>query len=455
MATVVRENIGLLNDKLVVKIGREDYLPSFEKKVKEYSKTANIPGFRKGMVPAGMIKKMYGPSLFADEVIRTVEKELYGYLNTEKPAIFAQPLPLKSDISDFDMNNPTEYEFGFEIGLKPEFDLPDLAKAKFTLHEVEVTDAMLEDEINRMRIKAGKMNDKESVDNEENVLNITLTESDKSGTVSEDAAKKDNSLLVKYLSPAIQKEVMGKKAGDHVVFQLGKAFEGEKLEMMLHDLGFEKNDKEAAKKYFRLDIIKIAQVDKRELDESLFNEVFPGRGISTVDAFRSELKNEIAKYWEAQSRNQLHDQIYHFLIDETKMQFPETFLKRWLQEGSEKTKTAEQAEQEFPVFSNQLKWTLISDRLLREQNLDVSDSELRQHMKNEVLGYFGQMEGAEGMDWINSYLDRMMKDEKHVESTYRKLITEKMFKWAEEQVKPKKKSATPEELNALQHNHQH
>ena len=94
MATVTRENIGQLHDKLTVKVSKDDYLPSFDKKLKEYSKTANIPGFRKGMVPAGMIKKMYGASIFTDEILKAVEKELYSWLNTEKPEIFGQPLPL-------------------------------------------------------------------------------------------------------------------------------------------------------------------------------------------------------------------------------------------------------------------------------------------------------------------------------------------------------------------------
>src|SRR4051812_21334414 len=117
MPTVERENIGLLTDKLTVKVKKEDYLPSFEKKLKEYSKTANIPGFRKGMVPAGMIKKMYGAGIYSDEILKTVEKELYTYLNEEKPDIFAQPLPLETDLSKMDLNNPTDYDFGFEIGL--------------------------------------------------------------------------------------------------------------------------------------------------------------------------------------------------------------------------------------------------------------------------------------------------------------------------------------------------
>src|SRR5438874_13512962 len=98
MAEVIRENLGLLHDKLTVTLNKEDYYPSFEKSIREYSKKANIPGFRKGMVPTGMVKKMYGPSIYYDEVIKVVEKELGKYLNAEKPDIFAQPLPLESDM---------------------------------------------------------------------------------------------------------------------------------------------------------------------------------------------------------------------------------------------------------------------------------------------------------------------------------------------------------------------
>src|SRR4051812_27992943 len=164
MPTVERENIGLLTDKLTVKIKKEDYLPSFEKKLKEYSKTANIPGFRKGMVPAGMIKKMYGASIFSDEILRTVEKQLYTYLNEAKPEIFAQPLPLDNNLSKLDMNNPADVDFDFEIGLKPSFEIPPFDKAKVTLHKVEVTEGMVNEEINRMQIKAGKMTEPEVID---------------------------------------------------------------------------------------------------------------------------------------------------------------------------------------------------------------------------------------------------------------------------------------------------
>lgn len=455
MATVVRENIGLLNDKLTVKINKEDYLPSFEKKLKEYSKTANIPGFRKGMVPAGMIKKMYGAGIFSDEVLRTVEKELYTWLSTEKPEIFAQPLPLDNDLGKLDMNNPTDVDFDFEIGLKPAVEIPDLSKADFTRYNVSITDAMLDEEISRMQIKGGKMTEPETVENEENVLNILFTETDKEGNNIDGGLSKENSVLVKYLTPAMQKEVMGKKVGDHFIFQLSKTFEGEKLEMMLADLGFEKDDKEAADKYFKGDIVKIGLVEKRELNEEFFNEIFPGKEIKTETEMRDALKVEMEVYWASQSTNQLQDQVYHKLLDDTKMEFPENFLKRWLQTGGDKPKTPEEAEAEFPTFSNQLKWTLISDKLINENNLEVSEEELKATMKAEVMRYFGQMNMGEDLDWLDSYIDRMMKDEKQVDATYRRLITEKVFGWATAQTNPKEKTVTAEELMAMQHNHQH
>jgi len=455
MATVARENIGLLNDKITVKISKEDYFPSFEKKVKEYSKSANIPGFRKGMVPAGMVKKMYGPSIYTDEILKTVEKELYGYLQTEKPEIFAQPIALNADIRQMDFNNPADYEFGFEIGLKPAFELAPLDKAKVTLHKVKATDEMVQEEVSRMQIKGGKMTEPEVVDNEENVLNILFTECDANGEPVEGGIIKENSVIVKYFAPAIQKEVMGKKKDDSIIFQLSKTFEGDKLEMMLHDLGLEKDDATAANKFFKMTIVKIGLVEKRELNEEFFNEVFPGAAVATEEEFRNKLKAEIEQHWLNQSRNQLHDQLYHYLLDETKIEFPESFLKRWLQTGGEKPKSEEEAEAEFPMFSQQLKWTLISDKIIKENQLDVTAEELKASMKGEVMQYFGNMSLGEDVSWLDSYVDRMMKDEKQVDNSYRRLVTDKLFKWAESKTTPSEKEVTPEELNGLQHHHHH
>lgn len=453
MATIERSNIGSLNDKLTVKLNKEDYLPAFEKKLKEYSKTANIPGFRKGMVPAGMIKKMYGPGIFNEEVLRTIEKELYTYLDKERPDIFAQPLPLDGEMQKLDMNAPGDFDFSFEIGLKPEYSLPDLGKAKLTKHTVAVTDAMVDEEISRMQLKAGKMKEKETIDSEDDVVNVLFTETDENGIEPEGGIVKENSVIVKYFVPKMQKQLMGKKAGESFVFQLDQTFEGEQLDRMMQDLGLK--DAEEAKKNFKLEIKTIGQIEKREMNEEFFNEVYPGKGIKTEQELRDALKTEIEKYWDAQSSNQLHDQIYHLLLDETKMEFPQQFLTRWLKQGGDKERTQEEAEAEYPQFQNQLKWTLISDNIISGNKLDVTQDELRAHMKEEVSRYFGQMDMGQDMSWLDAYLDRMMKDEKQVDATYRRLVTEKLFDWAEKQTKPAVKTVSPEELTGMQHNHSH
>ncbi|MBS1510735.1 MAG: trigger factor [Bacteroidetes bacterium] len=455
MATVTRENIGLLHDKLVVKVSKEDYFPAFDKKLKEYSKTANIPGFRKGMVPAGMIKKMYGSSIFTDEVLKTVEKELYNYLSAEKPEIFAQPLPLPSDVNQLDINNPGEYEFGFEMGLKPDYTLADVSKANVTLHKVVATDDMVEEEVNRMQIKGGKMTEPETINNEENVLNILFKESDKDGNIIEGGVTKENSVILKYFTAAVQKKLQDKNVGDVVTVQLSKAFDEDKLAMMLQDLGYEKEDKEAAKKYFSLEVVKIGLVEKRELDETFFKEIYPGKDIKTAEELKAAIKEEIQQYWDAQSKNQLQDQLYHYLVDDTKMEFPADFLKRWLQTGGETPKSADEAASEYPGFSNQLKWTLISDKLIHDNGLQVSNEELREYMKNEIMRYFGTVSLGDDNSWIESYIDRMMKDEKQVDSSYRRLITDKLFNFLESKVTPKTKEVTGEELNGMMHNHHH
>jgi trigger factor len=451
MATVERENIGLLHDKLTVKLNREDYFPSFDKKLKEYGKTANIPGFRKGMVPAGVIRKMYGNSILSDEVLKTVEKELYKYLDAEKPDVFGQPLPLTNDLRNLDVNNPANYEFGFEIGLKPEYTLADLSKAKPILHRVKATEEMVDEEINRMRVKGGKMTEPGTIDSPENVINLMFRECDAGGNEIEEGVHKENSVILRYLRPEIQEKFRGKKVGDHVVAKMNEAFDESRLPMMLEDLGYEKDGPAAAEKYFRLEIVKIGLVEKRDLDEGFFNEIYPGREPKTKEELRNAIREEISQYWEGQSRNQLHDQLYHYLVDETKMDFPSGFLKRWLRTGGEKAKTEEEAEAEFPAFSNQLKWTLISDKLIRENKIEVTDEELRAYMKDEVMRYFGSTGLGGDTSWLDSYVDRMMKDEKQLDSSYRRLITQKLFGWMEGQVKAKEKEVTAEELAKMQH----
>ena len=454
MASVTKENIGNLHDKLTVKLSKEDYFPAFEKAIKDYSKKANIPGFRKGMVPAGMIKKMYGASIYSDEVVKTVEKELQDYLVKEKPEMFAQPLPMESDLRKLDMNKPEEYDFPFEIGLKPEISLNALATAKPVFYKVKVTPEMVNEEIEKLVTKNGDLKDAEAVSSPENVLNVLFEESDADGNVVEGGISKDNSILLKYFSEDYQQKLQDKKVGDSIVLQLKDAFPDKEREWILSDLGLDKEDASALEKYFKMSVTKIGLVEKKELNEEFFNLVFPGKEIKTEEDFRKNIEGEIQKQWDAAGHNQLQDQLYHFLV-EAPVEFPETFLKRWLEVGGEKLKSKEQVEEEYPKFVDQLKWTLISDKIIKDNNLEVSQEELRNSVKEEISRYFGQMNLGEDTSWLDSYVDRMMNDEKQLDASYRRIITGKLFNWLESQVTPEEKEISSEEFMNMQEHHHH
>jgi trigger factor len=456
MATVTRENIGVLNDKITVKVAKEDYLSSFEKTLKTYSKNANIPGFRKGMVPTGMIKKMHGQAVFTDEVLKTVEKELTTYMENEKLEIFAQPLPvLENDPRQINMNNPTEYAFAFEVGLKPAFEVADLSKQSIKQYKVIITDEMIEQEVDRLRLRHGKMTDPEEVTGDDNVLNITFIESDEDGNEIENGLKKDNSVLVKYFSEEYRPKMVGKKKDDILVVQLAKAFGEKELEWILSDLGLAKEDAAAAQKFFKLLITKVGLVEKAELNEEFFKAAFPAKEIKTEEEFRNAVKEEMQTYWESQSRNHLQHELYHVLLDNTVIEFPESFLKKWMQNGSEQPKTPEQVEQEYPGFVNQLKWTLITDQLVREANLEVNPDDIKAFAKNQLFGYMGMGATEEEQPWITEYINRMMHDKKFVEDAYNRIQTDKLFGLLESKLNATETPISVEEFTKELDKHKH
>ena len=464
MATITKENIGLLHEKLNLTIAKEDYLPAFEKALKDYSKKANIPGFRKGQVPAGLIKKMYGTSVFTDEILKTVDRELIKFLEGSKLDIFAQPLPVEMDMGNLNMNNPGDYTFSFEVGMKPEFNLPDLPKEKFIRYKVVVTDEMVTNEISRLQSRYGNLKDLDTIESEENVLNVSFTEADENANDKEGGIKKENSLLVKYFSETFRKELIGKHVEDYVVLQLDKAFDEKEREWLIEDLGLKKNedsnDTSNAEKHFKMVITKIGLLEKKELNEEFFNQLYPGQEVKTESDLRNKIMNEIHVHWDNQARNQLHDQIYHVLIDHTEIKFPESFLKKWMRSQGETVKSEEEIEKEFPSFLNQLKWTLITGKIIHENKIEVKKEELRDFAKQQLLGYMG-MQGIKDAaaggeeEWVKNYIDKMMSDKKYLEDAYQRIQTQKLFNWSEQQVNPEEKVITPEDFVKLQKEHHH
>ena len=204
-------------------------------------------------------------------------------------------------------------------------------------------------------------------------------------------------------------------------------------------------------------ITKVGLVEPRELNEELFAQLFPNEEIKTEEAFRNRVKEELQKQWDAESRNQLQHTLYHVLLDHTHIDLPADFLKRWIKTQGENNqpKTDEQVEGEFPTFLNQLKWSLITEKIVQENDIQVQQDDLRAFAKEQLLGYMGMQTLDEEQQWVRDYIDRMMKDRKYVEDAYNRLQTQKIFEWAETKINAAETPVTKEEFLHMNEEHQH
>ncbi|HLI92276.1 MAG TPA: hypothetical protein VKU83_01645, partial [Puia sp.] len=311
------------------------------------------------------------------------------------------------------------------------------------------------EEIERQTTRNGKMTEPDAVAGDENVLNLHFSETDAEGNPVEAGIEKDNSLLVKYFNEATRPKWIGLKKGDSILLQPSAAFDEKEREWVLGDLGLSKENPADAGRYFRTTITKVGLIEKAALDENFFKAVYPGRDITTLEAFRDAVKDEIQAYWDNQSRNQLQHSLYHVLLDQTRIEFPEEFLKRWMQTGGDKPKTQTEVDQEFPAFADQLKWTLILDKIVAENGIEVSQDDIKAFARQQLMGYMGHQAGGEDQPWIADYVQRMMQDRKFIEDTVHRIRTEKVFAWAETRIHPTEKPVSRDEFRNMVEGHQH
>ncbi|MCW3124319.1 MAG: tig [Flavipsychrobacter sp.] len=455
MATVTRENIGTLHDKIVVKLGKDDYMPSFEKQLKQYAKTANVPGFRKGMVPSGMMRKLYGQSIFNEEIIRSAGKKLEDYMQAEKLAIFAQPMILPSENrAPLDMNKPEDIDFTFEVGIKPEFEITAVKNhAKLTRYKIAVTDKMLDDELERIKRRYGNVDSQEVVTDKENLIYAAYENTDTNAEKIEDTAVLDK-------MPAKLKDmIMGKKPGDVIEFRPADVCSEEELQKFLQDPL--KAGPEAAQQNYKLTITKVGHLVPEELGPELYAKVFQNVEVKDEADFRAKIKAELQREFDRIASERLQNEIFELLVHNTNITLPVPFLKRWMREGGEKPKSAQAVEEEFGSFEHQLRWQLISDKLMQENGISVDRAEIDKDIKTRVLAYFGL--GADDEDeapWMEGYMQKISQDEKMLDETYRRLLFGKLFLWLETQFTMEDKEIGEEEFFKLgsaheAHHHHH
>ena len=454
MATVTRENIGLLHDKLTVTVTPADYTPQYKKSLRKYAETANIPGFRKGKVPESIINKMYGEKIITDEVMKTAEKEIKTYMDKEQLNTFSQPLPVSTSLDRIEINNLKDYQFVFEIGLRPEINI-NPSDIKVTRYVIDVTDELINQETERIQLQLGTMVDVETISSEQDLLNVIFAETDAEGKLIDGGLEKATSLKVGHFAPEFRKSLLGLKVDAVVDVALNVAFEDKERGPVLDELELDREDEANASRTFKMTITKIGLLEKAQLDEEFFKKAYPSKEIKTEQEFKDAVKDELATYFAEQSRKQMHDQIYHYLLDKIDLPLPTEFLLKLIEEGDEKRRTREEALEIYPSYESQSKWSLITSHFQKEENISVQQEDIKQVAKQQLFQYLGGQVQLLGDDakFVEDYAERMLNDKKFVNENYYNILASKIFTSLESKVAQTEESIDVESFGKKLHHH--
>ena len=378
---VVEEKIDNLNAVLRVQISPEDYAEKVEKTLKDYRKQANLPGFRPGKTPMSLIKKKYGKAVLAEELNKAVNQSLGEFIQTNNINVLGNPIPKEDEEVKGDFDNPAEFEFAYEIGISPEFELKISKKNKFDYLTVKIDNEMLDKEVDIMARIYGKLISEEEVGERDMVMGeFSEVDGDitNSSTISMEFVE-DN---------ATKKKLIGAKVGDVITLDPIKVSKGETD--MAAMLGIEKEQAAELKSKFDFKITEVKRMIPAEINQELFDKLFGEGTVTSEDQLRERIKEDLKKMFANDTNRVLNQKMVDELVEKTKVDLPEDFLKRWILMSSKEEVTPEQIEADFDGYLKSLKWQLIQNKIIKENDLKVEPQEAVDYTKGLLVNQFAQ-----------------------------------------------------------------
>lgn len=383
---ITQEKIDDLNAVLNIKINQEDYQARVEKAIKDQAKKAKLPGFRPGMVPVSHIKKMYGKSILVDEINHMLSDSLNNYITDNQLEVLGQPLPKPDDEKEFNWDFTEDYEFNYEVGLAPGFTLDFSAADVVPQYIIKIDDETLQARIKNIRRSYGKMTNPD-VSSAEDVLYSELKQLSPDGSVFEDGITNTASVRLDQITDEeVKSSLIGLKKGDVVNIDLNKAFNNDAAKVA----GLLKIEEATAadlKSEFSLTVKNVNRLEESDLNQEFFDKVFGEDTVHDEEGFRSKIKEEQEVMMAQDADRKLQDELYQFVLQKVNFDLPDEFLKRWLKATNEKL-SAEELEEGYQDFAKNLKWTLIENKIIKDNNIEIKYEEVFQAAKQRLDAQF-------------------------------------------------------------------
>ena len=383
---ITRENIDELNAVVKVDIAKEDYSDKVEKILTDYRKSANIPGFRKGHVPMGLVKKQYGKAVLVDEVNKLLQDALNKYLTEEKLDVLGQPLPKPQDDIDW---NSDKFSFEFELGLAPEFDVKLKGKKAITHYNIVADDKMINEQVERIQKQYGKIISQDTVEKDSEIT----------GTFKNEEKEIDNTVtltLDKFKGKATEKKFVGAKVGDVITLKTKGLYDDD--HELMHALKLGHDEVHGLNIDVTFTITEINQRELADLDQELFDKLFGPKAVTSVTEMKNKIKEDSEKQFKQQADQKLLNDVTEYLVDSTKFELPAEFLQKWMQTAGEQPLDESQAKEEYEKSEKSLRYQLIEGKLITDNDIQVTIEDIKDHAKNMIkmqMAQFGQMNPSE------------------------------------------------------------
>ena len=423
---VIREDLNALNARLKVKVSPEDYQPKVSETLSKYRKTANIPGFRPGHAPMGMIQKQYGKSVLFDEVSKMVTDAINNYIYEEKLNLLGNPIPVEENGFNGDFSNPTDFEFIYEIGFPPAIEVAISKKDSFDFEKVDVNHELINKQAEDIRRRYGKLVSTDEVQEKDLILG-RFVELNDDKSVKEGGIDHTSSISLEFLdSDDVRKLFVGKKVGDSIELNPDDVSKGPKDKAAM--LGVKEDALENVGSLFSYTINEVKAMELAELNSDLFLKLYPDATVTNEEEFIARIKSDLEKMFEQDSDKKFYRTIYDSLMEKVNADFPDDFLKRWIKQVNDKPVTDEQIEAEYEGYRNMLKWQLIEKTLFDKHNLVIDQTELvnfTKHLLRTNYANYGIFEVDE--EELTQSAMKFLQDKKQTDSIISRLAEDKLI----------------------------
>lgn len=432
---ITKEQIDELNAVVKVAVTKDDYFDKVETILKDYRKQANIPGFRKGQVPMGLIKKQYGKAVLVDEVNKLLQDNLNKYLTEEKLDVLGNPLPKQQDNFDWDSE---EFAFEFELGLAPNFSVDLKSKKAITHYKIIADQKMIDEQVERIQKQYGKLISKTEIGKTDDV----------NGVFKNEAEEIDHKTVIeinKIKSKKALESLLGKKVGDVVTLNTKGLFKEDYL--LGSSLGIDNEKSEKLDTEVTFTIEEINEKEPAKLDQELFDKLFGKDVVTSEKELKERIKEDSEKQFGQQSDQKLLNDVTEHFIDNIKFDLPTEFLTKWIQMTGEKQLTEEEASEEFEKSEKGLRYQLIEGKIIQENDIQIQFDELKEFAKGFIkqqMAQFGQLDPKE--EELDNIAARVLSNQDEVKRLSEQLMSQKLLTLYKEKANLKLKEVTYEDF---------